>query len=505
LPTFEPNPMVKYENVTPFNSDLSKLPSDTRFLSYLPHSGFHNQRIELLNAFLLSKLLNRTLFIPEFRLGRAIGWNSFGKLSKTLGREMKNWNYDCMDQNSLDQNRKSSSTECTEYKEWSSVQAQYVLNLKSVVEEQPVVHQQDMRHESLREALKLTSGEWYEVRDITRYSYQIYESRSTESVKGQKYDHRIDLEDLRPYEEVKLLSFGSLFGSDRIIIQSPELQSWKKKLESNQLFNLPILETVSEKVVEMLGGRRNYIGIHLRLRNEIFASKASSTVIKIFREVCKDLLKLQEETIEILIEKQKKREGQRGKEDSYGFKKEIEVDSKDTQTQRSESNDEGEVNTSESGAEVEVSLLEVSSITQKVGGERRKVSERLDSDHHHPSNRSKCNRRLYNNPLLQHLNVPIYIASDIIELKSDHRVSILYNTFPCIFTSSDFTKIIESSFGKVVSSNDGLELQPFLLPMLETVIASKVSFSFFLSNVYLSLSTSQTLKFLGIWICWYTR
>lgn len=35
--------------------------SSERFLGYLPHSGFHNQRMELQNALLLGKLLNRTV------------------------------------------------------------------------------------------------------------------------------------------------------------------------------------------------------------------------------------------------------------------------------------------------------------------------------------------------------------------------------------------------------------------------------------------------------------
>lgn len=34
---------------------------DTRYLGVLSHSGFHNQRMELQNALLLGKLLNRTV------------------------------------------------------------------------------------------------------------------------------------------------------------------------------------------------------------------------------------------------------------------------------------------------------------------------------------------------------------------------------------------------------------------------------------------------------------
>ncbi|GAA5834842.1 hypothetical protein JCM11251_002040 [Rhodosporidiobolus azoricus] len=37
---------------------------DARYLGFLPHSGYHNQRIALQNALLLGKLLNRTVLLP---------------------------------------------------------------------------------------------------------------------------------------------------------------------------------------------------------------------------------------------------------------------------------------------------------------------------------------------------------------------------------------------------------------------------------------------------------
>ncbi|KAL8284078.1 hypothetical protein RQP46_005191 [Phenoliferia psychrophenolica] len=46
----------------------SILDESARYLSYLPHSGFHNQRIALTNAFVLSTLLNRTLLVPPITI-----------------------------------------------------------------------------------------------------------------------------------------------------------------------------------------------------------------------------------------------------------------------------------------------------------------------------------------------------------------------------------------------------------------------------------------------------
>ena len=52
-----------------------------KFVGYLPHSGFHNQRIALENALILSRLMNRTLLMPPVRLSnRPIRYAPFDEL-----------------------------------------------------------------------------------------------------------------------------------------------------------------------------------------------------------------------------------------------------------------------------------------------------------------------------------------------------------------------------------------------------------------------------------------
>lgn len=63
LPSLSPSPSPSESESFP------TLDPQTKYLSFLPHSGFHNQRIALENALLLSKLLNRTLILPPARLG----------------------------------------------------------------------------------------------------------------------------------------------------------------------------------------------------------------------------------------------------------------------------------------------------------------------------------------------------------------------------------------------------------------------------------------------------
>ncbi|KAF9381414.1 hypothetical protein CPC16_009867 [Podila verticillata] len=55
-----------------------------KYLTFLPHSGFHNQRSELENALVLARLLNRTLIIPKVYLGPPMPWLSFSLLHSRL-------------------------------------------------------------------------------------------------------------------------------------------------------------------------------------------------------------------------------------------------------------------------------------------------------------------------------------------------------------------------------------------------------------------------------------
>ncbi|GJJ72194.1 hypothetical protein EMPS_04551 [Entomortierella parvispora] len=63
--------------------DIDKDPT-TKFLTFLPHSGFHNQRTELENALLLARLLNRTLIMPKVYLGPPMPWLVFRHLHSRL-------------------------------------------------------------------------------------------------------------------------------------------------------------------------------------------------------------------------------------------------------------------------------------------------------------------------------------------------------------------------------------------------------------------------------------
>lgn len=63
--------------------------SDEKFITFAPHSGLTNQRSTFANAYTLAYLLNRTLLLPDVRLGRPIPWKEPGVLRPWLERESK--------------------------------------------------------------------------------------------------------------------------------------------------------------------------------------------------------------------------------------------------------------------------------------------------------------------------------------------------------------------------------------------------------------------------------
>jgi hypothetical protein len=122
--------------------------------------------------------------------------------------------------------------------------------------------------------LGLTASEIYDVSDGDRYDYRIYEEKSDASILG-KYQRRIDMEDLRLLDE-RLIYVGSLFGSGRVRVTKKESIQNFLDLWATMVFNNPFLDAISSQVSHMLGGRDEYVGLHLRVGDGAFAVRLAS-------------------------------------------------------------------------------------------------------------------------------------------------------------------------------------------------------------------------------------
>ncbi|GAA5940307.1 uncharacterized protein JCM15063_002596 [Sporobolomyces koalae] len=75
-------------DMQPATATLDELPGE-RYIGYLPHSGFHNQRAALQNALYLGALLNRTVLVPPVWIGWPSGLEYYHELVLTWNSQIQ--------------------------------------------------------------------------------------------------------------------------------------------------------------------------------------------------------------------------------------------------------------------------------------------------------------------------------------------------------------------------------------------------------------------------------
>lgn len=129
--------------------------------------------------------------------------------------------------------------------------------------------------------LGLLQDDIHSVPDDTRYSWRIFDEASSETDLG-KFAGRLDLADFAkgPFAEKKLLYFGSLFGAERLSLSSSSAKSLYNDYEKALVFKNPLLDSLAIDIGHRLGGRHEYVGLHLRVGDGPF--KVHFTVLLAF-------------------------------------------------------------------------------------------------------------------------------------------------------------------------------------------------------------------------------
>lgn len=245
--------------ITSTSTSTSHHDPNEKFLTFYPHSGLHNQRLGLLNAMVLAKALDRTLVLPQINLGRGTHWAASPKLADRMA--------ECPDL-PIPERRGGG---CTDYRRYIPVLVSTVFDL-SVLDAIGIryVERDDMHHSFFPNQLGVRYDDIYQVNDSSRFSYRIYGTRNTTTGDLRQFEYRLDLEDLAMRPE-RVLNFGSLFGSARLVLdQRPDL-SWLLKYLSGELgFGHPTVVQQTLNVVSQLGGPGEFVGVHLRTGDGVF-------------------------------------------------------------------------------------------------------------------------------------------------------------------------------------------------------------------------------------------
>ncbi|KAH8929101.1 hypothetical protein BT69DRAFT_1292873 [Atractiella rhizophila] len=465
-----------------------------KYLSYLPHSGFHNQRISLENALSLSLLLNRTLLLPPVWLGTAIPYISYSKMYDRLRAASKKGLEGCKRERGL-------SRECVGYWDWTMVGWETFVDLsgyeeqggrvvdwwefsESWIGEKLGVERERSLSSSYKAIQKILqeqgslvgNGDVFEVWDEKLYQFRISSvSPSTLSALStipppsspptppptglssslstaedryyiyNKYLSVLPLSDLKERtKDHALLALGTLFGTTRLHFfprSSPEYSA-RSLARKTMVFNNPGLKKVADEIASTLrtfaarqaqgrgGGQEGYWAVHLRVGDGKFREYKEKNALRVFGELLSEM-GVSNATKEELVDRWRN-----GRQD-------------------------GEEKRTDGKISRPFKLLK-----RLVGFQAEKEQQQepklvCRSPPHSPSHLLPFNR-------------PLFIATDSPTLH-DRALELFTTAFPCVFTLADFSTL--QSYREVVEGwyveADGVALGPMMPPFLDAMVAAR--------------------------------
>ncbi|KAF8937271.1 hypothetical protein EDD21DRAFT_375758 [Dissophora ornata] len=286
------------------------------FLGYIPHSGFHNQRIELQNALRLATYLNRTLLLPplySFTKFMDIGWGRPSVLLKWWSELTREHSQSCRNLDptqlapiTLDEYHfmtpKEREQDCRVYHSWTLTPWTYVFNIPKVIQgvvgiggqTEPirVFDRSNVTIAWMAEHLGITDldKEVYWLNSTSRWDFQILDDsvadyRLNSSPNLRSYDQELLLSDLKARPE-RVIHFGTFFGSDRVKASSQahvELQQYIEaslNIWNQKIFDATELVGAQIDKWRILTARAapGFLGAHIRVENKQFVGDAGQNL-----------------------------------------------------------------------------------------------------------------------------------------------------------------------------------------------------------------------------------
>lgn len=426
---------------SPFEYHSLNNDTQEKFLTYLPHSGFHNQRIELENALLLANYLNRTLLIPPVYLSSpAMPWLRYEKLYERLLFQTKNGLDHCV---TLKEQELTLPSECLNNFRWSNVPWTFFFqNLHQL--NQPIVFRPTLAYEWLYDTFNLTNQDFYFFKDQYPYEYQIYDDSQLETLPLDRFNERMDLDYLQHINH-RVLHFGSLFGSYRVLAETDKNIEKLRFIRSKMIFQHPILTKAANKIVHELGGTNQFVGMHIRVGDGIFKLRASILVDDIYHELVDKYTDL---TVKETIEYEG---GQNQHDDDRKESTEYEIKLRTFHPQE---------NTTMIKKPIKVHHEDTEDFHYSTEhfGENPQISDKLS-----------CLRG--DETTKRFKNTVLYIATDAPDPRNHPLLKKLFKVFPCTFTLNDFIQEIEDVQRLQVVEED-VSLASYLIPMVDAMIAA---------------------------------
>nr|CAG8599143.1 6799_t:CDS:1 [Entrophospora candida] len=237
-------------------------------MTFVPHSGFHNQRIGLENAIFVAWFLNRTLIVPpallltKFRvpLGRMIKWSKYLKAESV---------------DSICGNIKINK-EKKKCKEFHSSYTLYpydqLFDFTFIRQNLKIINTPNFDPDTIVEMLNITEPRKEIYLDFTTKEF----NEMYDTIKKPHVNTNITLESLQLLKKrpEKLIYFGSLYGILRIHENLKSSRTFTERFQKSFVPNNPVMLNVVASIVKKMGGAGNYISAHARGGDNTFAEKS---------------------------------------------------------------------------------------------------------------------------------------------------------------------------------------------------------------------------------------
>ncbi len=404
-----------------------------KYLAYLPHSGFHNQRVSLENALVLARLMRRVLIIPPIRLGLPIRHLEFNKLYRNVALSSKVGLEHCNTSAALSSIVPS---ECMEYHEFTLVPWSVLIDIQQLSLLCPIIERWDTSPSWLRRYLNVSEAETATIKELHPYHLQFYDNKDDSRPLKTKYSERIDIQNITiEYEQYRLIHFGTLFGTTRLRLSFPDSTKIRRQVRELMVFQNPLLMRIARSVSSLVAGENGgvgYIGIHLRL-GDGFANEGFKNSRILWWTLLHRFLHL---SLSEIVR--------------------IETDALGLNDTLSTPNLSDLYNDKTASRFTHPPLTYVSDLNNS----RSRQHNCPGSPHSHPE-------RLV-------LNTPIFIATDAKKPRAHLSLELFLRTLPCTFFLSDFEDTLSplKTSDLFISDDEGLRVDTFLLPFVDAMVAS---------------------------------